>query len=58
MKKYGVEETPPAKTAAEGEMKCPRCGRPCSELDSGAGLWLCPVHGTEPFEGDMKKGEA
>ena len=51
MDKFGVVEEEPAKTAdADGTVKCPICGKPCTEMSPGSGLWTCPVHGTEGFE--------
>lgn len=45
MKKYGVRTTDTtAKTASTG---CPYCGKALTKL---AGVVLCPVHGSEPFE--------
>jgi len=53
MEKYGVEEEPVDKTAEEG-VRCPLCGKKCTELSPGSGLWSCPEHGTEGFEGNKE----
>ena len=55
MDKFGVEEEP-VKTAEEGNVSCPICGAECTELSPGSGLWTCPKHGTEGFEGS-KEGD-
>lgn len=50
MEKYGVDESTDQekleKQAAEG---CPVCGR---KPEKHGKVLMCPVHGTEPFEGD------
>lgn len=40
MEKYGVE-------TSQGAPRCPRCGAPAER--HGA-VFLCPTHGSEPFE--------
>lgn len=55
MEKLGVQvDEGKTKTAQkDGQDKC-GCGR---ELDKTANVPKCPVHGTEPFEPDKRKGK-
>lgn len=49
MDKFGVDETnaKTAKTASDGERKCPECGE---VLKQHGNVLLCPTHGSKPFE--------
>lgn len=50
MEKYGVE------TRGDGDYRiCPECGTRC-ERDSFYNVFICPFHGTEPFE-RMRNGK-
>lgn len=52
MEKYGVDESNPdlQKQASQG---CPECGRP---VERHGEVFMCPVHGSEPFEKKKKEG--
>ena len=49
MDKYGVDETKPAQKEASEEVHCPVCGSICEQHGK---VYLCPVHGSKPFETD------
>jgi len=53
MEKYGVDEqAKPGEKQASSEVTCPRCGSLCTAHGT---VFLCPTHGSEPFERDDDK---
>ena len=53
MEKYGVDESQTPELAKQASQGCPECGRP---VEKHGDLFMCPVHGSEPFEKAKKEG--
>ena len=49
MEKYSVQQDhpPESEKTSSDRRTCPLCGK---EADVKNGVWLCPVHGSRPWE--------